>query len=299
MQPSVGESLKPGLNASIPGGPFLDSTFNAFNLELTEPSTRIPSNNATIYTFAALQANDDGSVEAIECSLSLCVQTIETSLNSGAFTENVLQIRTDAETRTEPRTKPGEGGGSLATFNTYLVFAPPPAANDSVFQQDIEVDLFEFRCMSELLEFERREFRPLAEMGLVNMMTVVDNMAIATSRGMRTVCANSTEVLGTSLRSVTLVRINWLWFFLPAVVEILTIAFFTWVAAFNRVSGAKLWKGSLIAALYHSVDLQHWKEKDSLERLYDMEQSAAQMNIILQAPGGSGVLQPSRLIRNV
>lgn len=284
---------KSGQNASIPNGPSLDSSFDTFIIGVTEPSTRIPSNNATIHTFAALQASESGLVEAIECSLSLCVQLVETSLSGNVYTETILQQSTESRTQREV---PAANATFVKNYDSELKFTIPDFARGTAFTNEIVVDLFQFKCLSGLLEFDTREYLPLAQMGLAKMMKVVENMSIAVGRGLRSVCVDSTKVLGSSWEDVVLVRINWWWFTLPVVVEALAIGFFIWLSIYNRMARIQLWKSSLVAVLYHGLDLQQLRRGDCPEGLYDMEQVAEKMKVSL-AVTGSNEKSSSRLMR--
>lgn len=96
---------------------------------------------------------------------------------------------------------------------------------------------------------------------------------------------------------MTLVRINWYWFILPVVVECLSVGFFVWLLVCNGFSNARLWKGSLVAALYHSMDVRRGEGGErGMEGLFDMELVAEKMAIeLLDVVEGGGVR--SRLVR--
>lgn len=77
-------------------------------------------------------------------------------------------------------------------------------------------------------------------------------------------------------------------------VEALGLTFFLWVAMLNRYSKTKIWKSSLVAALYHGPEIAVQTEDSELEGLFDMEQVADRMKVRLSDEGDGS---RSKLVR--
>jgi hypothetical protein len=171
----------------------------------------------------------------------------------------------------------------ISNDSTSLVKFQSPAGRGNLFGNDMGVDFFTIRCLADILAFDFRENLPLAEMGLDRIPIAVANMAMAVSRALRTICGQKKVILGSSFENITLVQIDWWWLTLPVAVEILGIAFFTLLCVHNMRSKTNLWKSSLVAALYHSVDLDQQQKGKPIEGLHDMEQLADGMKVKLMA----------------
>ena len=270
---------------TLPGGPILDTSFDTFQVGDTLPSSRIKTTNVTAYTFAVLELNQQDEVKALECKIDFCVQVLQAELSNGAYKEMVLQQST--EHRQYQRLDP-----SRITRPEYLEFAQIVGSN-ATLAGSISLERGQPGCLGGLLNFDPREVVALTELGLEGIPDMVANVTISASRSIRTVCENGTSVAGTSWREVTLVRIDWWWLLLPVAVELLGIVFFVSVGVCTSTSESEIWKSSLMAALFHSLDVETFRGQEQLEGLYGMEQIAEKTSVTLST--GTAVCR-SRLV---
>lgn len=93
---------------------------------------------------------------------------------------------------------------------------------------------------------------------------------------------SSERATGIAVTYETFVHVRWPWFVLPVMVETMGLVYFVTVA-YGRKRRRFLWKGSILAALYHG--LQHYDFRDSGESLHTgsgMTAAAEQTSVMLK-----------------
>lgn len=267
-----------GQLVTLPDGPSIHTSFDTFALESTLNSSRIEISSATAYTFAVLQTSNattaaNKTVRALECKIDFCTQLIRAEMINNVYNETILQQTTKHrlyERKASERT----------SLDDYLEFQSLPGVN-TTDNLPISLDKGQPGCLGGLLNFDQREVVALTELGLDGIEDMVENMSLSASRIIRTVCDGGVRHPGMTWQTVALVRVTWLWLLLPVIVEALGIAFFCSVATFSKNNGMTIWKSSLTAALYHSLDSNELDNIQELEGLYDMEQVAEKMKVTL------------------
>ena len=287
LEISETEALTYGPILTLPGGPSIDTHFDTFAVSDTAPSQRIETTNVTAYTFAVLEANANKEVKALECKIDFSVQVLQAELSNGIYNETILQQSTEyrhIQRNVPPRNIPYE----------VLEFAEIAGSN-ATQAGPIAIATSQPGCLGGLLNFEPREVLALTELGLTGIQYMVGNVTISAGRTIRTVCENGTHVAGTSWQEVTLVRITWWWLLLPIGVELLGMIFFVWVGLSSKSSQSAIWKSSLIAAVFHSLDSEELLTRNSeeVEGLYYMEQIAEKMVVRLSTDTSH---HPSKLV---
>jgi hypothetical protein len=91
---------------------------------------------------------------------------------------------------------------------------------------------------------------------------------------------------GVAVTYETFVRVRWQWFILPVMVETMGLVYFVAVA-FGNKRGRPLWKGSILAALFHG--LQHCESREGGKGLYaasKMTAVAERTSVMLREASG-------------
>lgn len=163
------ESTKADKIWALPGGPSLANTFDTFALGRTfnqtsilhgrNTSPRLARNNATAITFAVLEAAADKSVSALECSISFCVQEIETSITGGVFNETVLQESTESHLELGY----SDPARTIRSFDDRLLFDSLTSVNGTEYPP-LSLFFGNPTCLGQIFEFEKREELTLTEL---------------------------------------------------------------------------------------------------------------------------------------
>lgn len=92
---------------------------------------------------------------------------------------------------------------------------------------------------------------------------------------------------GVSLTYETFVRVRWPWFILPVMVETMGLGYFVAVA-FAKKRQRPLWKGSILAALFHGLQHSEYREGETdLDTASGMTTVAERTSVMLrQASSG-------------
>ncbi|PVH71289.1 hypothetical protein DL98DRAFT_107098 [Cadophora sp. DSE1049] len=266
----------------IPGGAEIRGD-NIF-LNITGPKLRWASNRLDIAQFTVISTipniEPDGSrtVESelatqpglgLNCTLSFCAQTIETSVINGTMIERVLGTYTDFEKTT---TNDSNEIGGLRQLNTFS----PPTESHSSFKSGIRIDPMNGLYFSQYFfqlfngSYGRDQHTSDVMLGLyknngTDIPAILDDVASSLSHQLWELCRGRNEpgqrtgrqpLNGRSWTTVTLVRIRWQWLIFPVAIEVLGIVFFITILVVSRSSDAELWKTSMLAELLHGPEIE-------------------------------------------
>lgn len=102
--------------------------------------------------------------------------------------------------------------------------------------------------------------------------------------------SDSTErATGVALTYDTFVHVRWPWFVLPVMVELMGLVYFVAIA-YGLKRRRSLWKGSILAALYHGLQHYEFRERgEGLDTASGMKAAAERTSVMLkEASGGQG-----------
>lgn len=99
--------------------------------------------------------------------------------------------------------------------------------------------------------------------------------------------SDSTErATGVALTYGTFVHVRWPWFVLPVMVELMGLVYFV-VIAYGLKRRRSLWKGSILAALYHGLQHYEFRERgEGLDTASGMKAAAERTSVMLKEASG-------------
>jgi hypothetical protein len=84
----------------------------------------------------------------------------------------------------------------------------------------------------------------------------------------------TSKVTGYTITPETYVHVRWQWMIFPFALELATLTLFILVVVHSRREGVPIWKFSILAIIYHSVEELRNERSPSTERLSDMQSAA-------------------------
>ncbi|KAL8719255.1 MAG: hypothetical protein Q9225_003714 [Loekoesia sp. 1 TL-2023] len=254
------------------------------------------------------QATDLGAVLAAElCALSLCAQKRNVSVSSNQVSSSILQ--TVYGKIVDHRFNTSEAAEEVSS--TWLSFSGddfnmtfPSQVNESDWVDGSVINwiskLQDFRnsLIGNLTEFENDDGKTMfdATSNIIgafnassNISMAMDNIATALTNYFRD--SSNVTVTGQAGQVESYVAVSWRWITLPAFLIVAGTMFLLLTIFKSKRRGARIWKTSELALLFHGFERPD-KELDDLHRRSEMEDIASQIRVkIAKTSGGGWILR--------
>jgi len=309
----------------LPNGAALDGSEEVFSMTSQFPSFfgDMPHTTIMKLTFMGTEAQNGaaGSLNpwALQCTLQVCVQTLESGVINGALSENVtathlngtvvdmsraggdynVYITPNASASAAPdgqNTTYVMGMGSLLGMQSWFstIFANGSASrNPSYLNKTITEDTLIVNLTVGISSGETFFDTDVVTAFYWNYYEYASGLSmlmqdLATSMTVSLRSFNgAVPAAGTALRDETFVHVRWGFIALPVLVVILTALFLAAMMWRSRRSGAGLWKSSALAMLLHGVDEETRREFSGAENLQQEERVAK--GVMVQLDNGEGM----------
>ncbi|KAK3332723.1 hypothetical protein B0T19DRAFT_482928 [Cercophora scortea] len=313
---------------ALPSGAKLNTSAEVFSMTSLFPKAFSDTPYSTLLklVFMGTEAQDGTPGEirpwAQQCTLSACVQTLSANVTNGNLNETVISTLTND-------TVPNDGAARIeklepihitspATNTTYNMTMPVVLGMQSWF-----ADLFRNGSASRNAEFINRTISTVPgspnvvvnlTVGISSGTTFFDtdivqafywnyyeypsglemlmrDMAISTTVSLRSIGGNDTRlpVNGTAISSESYVRVRWGFVAVPVLAVLLTAVFLATAIAMTRRSGARLWKTSALAMLFHGLDEDARERFEDFADLRAKRREARGVKVILDENGGGSL----------
>jgi hypothetical protein len=121
----------------------------------------------------------------------------------------------------------------------------------------------------DLYNFTNASYGGWMKLDLINTMEVRAN--VLTTFGLN---ATTNRVTGYTTIPEAYVHVRWQWMIFPVALELATLTLFILVVIHSRREGVPIWKSSILAIIYHSVEELRNERSPPTERLSDMQSAA-------------------------
>ncbi|KAK3395213.1 hypothetical protein B0H63DRAFT_386978 [Podospora didyma] len=319
-----------GCGWSLPSGARLNSSAQVLSMTSLFPGSAAKSSYSTIMKLIFMGSEAQGGKPDVvqpwarQCTLSSCVQTLRSEMVNGNLNETIIsQTTNDTIPSNDARIK-GVAEPVLITSNTtntvYTMKAEAMLAIESWFTM-----LFRNGTASRNTKFTNQTMNNLPGSAIVVNLTVgissgvtffdtdmvqafywnyyeyprgidmlMSDLAISMTASIRAVSGKM--VNGTSLSTETFVSVRWGFVTIPVLAVLLGSAFLVMAVIKTLTSGAKPWKTSALAMLFHGLDEDAREKFDELDSLADKRREARGIRVKLDAPmGGGGTLKIDRM----
>lgn len=244
---------------SLPGGPTLSGSDSQINCSITNISTQLNHIHASVVRFSSLthkRIPQPDRVNASECAMWYCVQSVNSSAVDGKPSQTVLSSwRNDSA-------RPWQ--------SSDLYYKPPSSIlNPSVDFSDFTVERLAAEAMNSFMTEKFKGNGSVSNTSTTfssdimqaiyntnNLTRMIENLAVSMTNNIRK--HNSSEsypVLGTTWKDQTYVLVRWRWFSFPVTVVALSLIFL--IGAIFETSRRRLlvWKSNNLAILFHGRGL--------------------------------------------
>ncbi|KAK3375602.1 hypothetical protein B0T24DRAFT_524142 [Lasiosphaeria ovina] len=322
-----------GCGWTLPSGARLSTSAEVFGMTSLFPGSMGGASYSTIMKLTFMgteaQAGKAGEIQpwARQCTLSACVQTIQSSVRNGNLNETILSQTTND-------TVPGDGGASLIsngqpqpiviTSNTTGT-SYNMTANAMLGIQSWFTTLFRNGTASRSSSVTNRTMTNLPGSPIVVNLTVgissgvtffdtdmvqafywnyyeyangldmlMSDLAVSMSASFRAISGQ--QVNGTSLTNESYVHVRWGFVAVPVLAVLLATVFLFVAIHRTWTSGARAWKTSALAMLFHGLDEGARGKFDELDSLAAKKREAKGIQVKLDAAqGGGGTLKLDRV----
>lgn len=240
--------------------------------------------------------------KTFECILDFCVKTYNASVEQGNFVESeIYSIH-----QRGPTTMIVGYNEDSALANAYLNFPPDTVAGSHYIEPDEAYYLSQYinstfwgslaqapdngaNSESSLTfsnDVVEAVYTIMEEYGRSTPDIIFENTAQSLTKVIRANANQSggsrdTLAMGNALHNETFISVRWLWFILPAAVQVLVLTFLAAIIYITRRAGLEAYKDGVLPALFQGIDEESRNKIGRLTLLSDMDEVAENTEMML------------------
>ena len=228
-------------------------------------------------------------VEASECSIYVCVNTYNVSMNQGILRSAILKKWYNHSINLDWTHDASE---------TAILTPPPKDLSSATADSDFAISNFAplVSYLTGLLEgaLDGKNTLDASDSNTATLVqaihngakvtsSVVENIALVVTNAMRSANGTYDAVTGSAWERQTFIHVRWIWLTLPVLLVFSSLFLLISVMLESWGQGVTVWKSSALAVIFHGLD----KEDDlPVNKLSEMKHAAKKTKVRLQRAAG-------------
>ncbi|KAK0644276.1 hypothetical protein B0T16DRAFT_447977 [Cercophora newfieldiana] len=260
----------PACSWVLPSGATLNTSVEVFSLTSSIPS--VSASYSTLMRLSFLGVDQKGGNDrqpwAKQCTLSACVQRLDSRVRDGVFEETLISSFTNSSVPLSGGDK--EAAVVMTSPVSQDVFTLPASSrtalqsalvslfqNGSVSRMDVSKGSNDDEILQAFYQYASPPSSSPSPSNNNNIEALISAIATSITTALRSTPPNNAPISGTTTTNETFIKVRWGFIAIPVICVTLSGIFLVltaWEA--GKDEGAELWKGSVLAAMFHGVDEQ-------------------------------------------